>query len=52
MFSMLVWHERLLYDDETSSQAANLAQRFAGGVGSGLGRLFGRGAAAAPAPAQ
>ena len=46
VFSMLVWHERLLYDDETSAHAAHLSQRFAS-VGNGLRGLLGFGNKAA-----
>jgi hypothetical protein len=42
MFSCLVWHERLLYDDEAVAAGATLAARFAS-VGSGLRSLLGRG---------
>lgn len=40
MFSMLVWHERLLYGEETSSAAAALAERLSK-WGSGLRSLWG-----------
>jgi hypothetical protein len=39
---MLVWHERLLYDEETWTAASKLSARFSS-MGAGLRSLLGRG---------
>ena len=48
MFSMLVWHERLLYGDDSASAAAALAERLSK-WGAGFRNLLGSSTAAAPA---
>ncbi|KAI8468504.1 MAG: hypothetical protein J3K34DRAFT_522883 [Monoraphidium minutum] len=42
LFSCLVWHERLLYDEETAAAGANLAARFSS-VGASMRSLLGFG---------
>lgn len=41
VFSMLVWHEKLLYDEETWNSASKLAQKFTS-MGAGLRSFLGR----------